>query len=97
MPKTSEPPKEQTFETAMKRLEEIVAEMESDNLPLETLLVRYEEGAKLVKSCQAKLADFERKIEMIQTRADGPPELKPFDAETKPAPPPKVKKDVSLF
>ena len=97
MPKNTEPAKEQTFETAMARLEHIVAEMESDNLPLEQLLVHYEEGAKLVKSCQSKLSDFERKIEMIQARADGPPELKPFDPEARPEPQPKAKKDISLF
>jgi exodeoxyribonuclease VII small subunit len=97
MPKTNEPPKEQSFETAMTRLEHIVAEMESDKLPLEQLLVHYEEGAKLVKSCQAKLVDFERKIEIIQARADGTAETKPFEPETRPEPPPKAKKDVSLF
>jgi exodeoxyribonuclease VII small subunit len=97
MPKTNEPAKEQTFESAMTRLEHIVAEMESDSLPLEQLLVHYEEGAKLVKNCQAKLADFERKIEVIQARTDAPPEIKPFDAEARPEPLPKAKKDISLF
>lgn len=98
MPKNNEPQKEHTFETAMTRLEQIVAEMESDNLPLEQLLVHYEEGAKLIKNCQTKLADFERKIEIIQTRADAPPDIKPFDPEAKAEPPPpRAKKDISLF
>ena len=43
------------FEQAMKRLEEIVEQMESGDLPLEELIVRYEEGMKLVKVCQAQL------------------------------------------
>jgi len=40
------------FEEALKKLEGIVEAMESDDLPLETLLARYEEGTKLVKSAR---------------------------------------------
>ena len=53
---------EQTFETAIERLECIVQEMESDKLPLEDLLLRYEEGATLVKVCEAKLQGAEKRI-----------------------------------
>jgi exodeoxyribonuclease VII small subunit len=42
---------EHTFETAISRLEHLVEEMESDRMPLEQLLVAYEEGTKLVKVC----------------------------------------------
>ena len=31
--------------------------MESDDLPLEALLAKYEEGTRLVKICQEKLAE----------------------------------------
>src|SRR5215831_8874136 len=41
------------FEEALKRLEGIVESMENDDLPLETLLSKYEEGTKLAQSCQA--------------------------------------------
>ena len=47
---------ETSFETAMERLEKIVEEMESGKMLLEDLLVRYEEGMKLVKVCQDRLA-----------------------------------------
>ena len=58
------PAPEANFEQAMKRLEEIVEKMESGDLPLEDLIVRYEEGMKdfrdntypLLK--QAGLRDF---------------------------------------
>ena len=43
------------FETALQKLEEIVEAMESGDLPLETLLVRYEEGMKLAKACQGNV------------------------------------------
>ena len=40
------------FEEALKKLESLVEAMESDDLPLETLLSKYDEGTKLVKICQ---------------------------------------------
>ena len=50
------PAPEANFEQAMKRLEAIVEQMESGELSLEDLIVRYEEGMKLVKVCQERLA-----------------------------------------
>ncbi|MGC3988768.1 MAG: exodeoxyribonuclease VII small subunit [Chthoniobacteraceae bacterium] len=44
MPKSPEP---KNFEQALSRLESIIAQMESDELPLDDLLVRYEEGMEL--------------------------------------------------
>ena len=49
----------------MERLEKIVEEMESGKMLLEDLLVRYEEGMKLVKVCQDRLAHAEQKIQII--------------------------------
>ena len=45
------------FEEALEKLESIVEAMESGDLPLETLLTRYEEGARLAGLCQTKLAE----------------------------------------
>ncbi len=61
------------FEQAMKRLEEIVEQMESGDLPLEDLIVRYEEGMKLVKVCQERLASAEQRIEIITRDSAGKP------------------------
>ena len=52
--------------------------MESDDLPLEMLLAKYEEGSKLVKICQEKLADAELKIQQLEKNAAGEMKLKPF-------------------
>ena len=41
---------ELNFESAMDRLEKIVEQMESGKLPLEELIVRYDEGMNLVKA-----------------------------------------------
>ena len=56
---------EMSFEVAMERLEKIVEEMESGKMLLDDLLVRYEEGMKLVKLCQERLAKAEHKIQII--------------------------------
>src|SRR3954453_6936626 len=69
------------FESAMERLEKIVEQMESGKLALEDLIVRYEEGMKLVKVCQERLASAEQKIEMIARDGAGKPIVKNFEAE----------------
>ena len=69
------------FEEALKKLEGVVEAMETDDLPLETLLAKYEEGARLVKICQEKLAEAEVKIQQLEKTAAGELKLKPFEAE----------------
>jgi len=56
--------------------------MESDELPLETLLARYEEGMRLVKICQEKLAEAELKIQQLEKNAAGELKLKPLEERT---------------
>lgn len=63
----------------MTRLEEIVEQMESGDLPLEDLIVRYEEGMKLVKVCQERLASAEERIELITRNSAGKPVVKDFE------------------
>jgi exodeoxyribonuclease VII small subunit len=67
-----------SFEEALKQLETIVEEMESDELPLESLLTHYEQGTKLAAVCQKKLAEAELKIQKLEKNAAGDLELKPF-------------------
>ena len=66
------------FEEALKRLESIVETMESEELPLETLLARYEEGTRLARICQEKLAEAELKIVKLEKDAAGELVLKPL-------------------
>jgi exodeoxyribonuclease VII small subunit len=70
---------EQNFEGAMDRLEEIVDQMESGKMMLEELIVRYEEGMKLVKICQERLASAEQRIEIITRNHAGKPVVKDFE------------------
>jgi exodeoxyribonuclease VII small subunit len=69
------------FEEALQKLESLVEAMESGDLPLETLLARYEEGVKLTKICQDKLAEAELKIQQLEKTAGGELRLKPLAAE----------------
>jgi exodeoxyribonuclease VII small subunit len=69
------------FEEAIKKLETIVETMESGDLPLETLLSRYEEGVKLAKVCQNKLAEAEVKIQQLEKTSAGELKLKPLSAD----------------
>jgi exodeoxyribonuclease VII small subunit len=73
---------EMSFEQAIERLEKIVADMEAAELPLEDVLKRYEEGARLVRFCGQKLDEAEKKIELLARKADGSIETKPFASET---------------
>jgi exodeoxyribonuclease VII small subunit len=68
------------YEEALKKLECVVDAMESGDLPLESLLAKFEEGTRLVKLCQAKLEEAELKIQKLEKNAAGELTLKPLDA-----------------
>ena len=101
-------PTSPTFESAMERLQRIVQEMESDTLPLEEMLERYEEGIRLVQVCSEKLAAAEKRIEIVTRNASGKPRIADFETSgstatpesnppkpsSKPAP---NEDDISLF
>src|SRR5512137_3027303 len=70
------------FETALKKLETIVETMESEDLPLETLLAKYEEGTQLARLCQEKLAEADLKIQQLEKNAAGEIKLKPLASES---------------
>jgi exodeoxyribonuclease VII small subunit len=69
------------FEEALKRLEAIVEAMESEELSLEALLAKYEEGTRLSGICQQKLADAEVKIQQLEKNAAGELKVKPLTLE----------------
>ena len=71
MPSKGKKQADVSFEDAVKKLESIVEEMESDELPLDKLLVRYEEGAKLVKACEEKLQSAETRITQLEETLEG--------------------------
>jgi len=63
--KPSETVSSLTFEAAYARLEEILEKMNSSALPLEESIILYEEADSLMKTCQLRLSDAEKRIEVI--------------------------------
>jgi exodeoxyribonuclease VII small subunit len=60
-----------SFEQALGQLEAIVDSMESGETPLAEMLVKFEEGTKLLKVCEARLKDAEMKIELLKKQKNG--------------------------
>ncbi len=52
--------------------------MEAEDLPLESLLAKYEDGTRLAGLCQEKLAEAEQKILQLEKNAAGELRLKPM-------------------
>jgi exodeoxyribonuclease VII small subunit len=69
-----------SFELAMKRLSEIVEQLESGELPLDASLRLFEEGVGLSKAAGALIEAAERKVEALTRAADGSLGSVPFDA-----------------
>ena len=57
--------KENKFETSLKRLEEIVNEMETSQLDIDKAMKLFEEGISLVNQCSLKLDETKKKIEIL--------------------------------
>ena len=74
--------KPKDFESALQRLEEIVRKLDSGDLPLASLLEVYEEGVMLSRFCQTKLEEAERKVEILNKKADGTLERSAFNEPT---------------
>lgn len=53
------------FESAMNRLQELTATLESGEAKLEDAIDLYTEGLEIVKFCNQKLAEAEKKIKLI--------------------------------
>ena len=68
---------EYSFEEALSKLEQIVVSMEGGNVPLATMVAKYEEGSKLLKMCQKHLTEAQMKIEKLKGDA-----LEPFEVES---------------
>jgi len=69
------------FETSLKKLEQIVSDLENGDLPLEQSIKTFEEGVKLTKHCQNLLSKAELKIQKLVESKDGSIDLETFDDE----------------
>jgi exodeoxyribonuclease VII small subunit len=79
MAKKEQPPA--TFETALKRLEGVLESLEHGDLPLEQSLAAFEEGVRLVKFCQQKLDEVEKRVDLLLKDDAGRFFTRPFAEE----------------
>ena len=57
--------KSTNFESSLKRLEDIVSEMENSQLDIDKAMKLFEEGISLVNQCSSKLDETKKKIEIL--------------------------------
>ena len=74
------------FETALKKVEDIVARLEDGDLDLEKSIELFEEGVTLSKVLQKKLDEAEKKIEKLVRDRGGGLSTEPMEDPTDDAP-----------
>ena len=79
------------FEESLKRLEDIVGELEKGDRTLEESLAMYEEGIKLSRACAKKLEAAKRKVEILVKKDTGKFELVDFEKKKSEIPGKKLK------
>lgn len=58
------------FEATLAQLEELVARLESGDLPLDEALKTFERGVRLTRECQSALAAAQQKVQQLLQRGD---------------------------
>jgi exodeoxyribonuclease VII small subunit len=66
-PAKNSPPK--NFESALAELEQVVADMEAGQLPLEQSLAAYQRGTELLRFCQETLQDAQQQVKIMEAGA----------------------------
>ncbi len=74
--------KKKSFESSLNDLEKIVRKLEDGDLSLEESLKLFEDGVKLSRECRERLANAERRIEVLLKDSNGEITLQNLDAET---------------
>jgi exodeoxyribonuclease VII small subunit len=62
-----------TFESALERIEQIAARMEAGDLPLNDLIVAYEDALGLIRFCSDRLNEAETRLQSISRDPSGKP------------------------
>ena len=75
MPKAA-PSTPASYEAALEELEQLIAQIESGQLPLEQMLAGYERGAQLLAFCRSKLEAVDHQIKVLDEGT-----LKPWTQE----------------
>lgn len=69
------------FDTGLKKLEEMVEQLDRGELTLEESLSLFEEGIKLTRTLTQYIEEAEKKIEILSTDENGNVILDGFDAD----------------
>ncbi|MFC2172514.1 exodeoxyribonuclease VII small subunit [Acidobacteriota bacterium] len=69
------------FEVRLKRLEEIVNDLDKGEIPLQDTIKLFEEGRSLTKQLSQELEEAEKKIEQLVKEADGSLGTEPFEGD----------------
>jgi exodeoxyribonuclease VII small subunit len=70
------------FEDSLKKLENIVAQLEQGDLALEDSLRLFEEGVGLSAACKKELDAAEGKVQMLVKQRDGSQKIESFPTES---------------
>jgi exodeoxyribonuclease VII small subunit len=73
-PAQASQPVPESYEEAVQELEQLLAKLESGQLPLDQLLTHYQRGANLLAYCRERLAAIENQISVLDEGS-----LKPWD------------------
>jgi exodeoxyribonuclease VII small subunit len=68
------------LEKSLAKLEELVEELESGDLPLEAAMKKFEEGIKLTRGCQTALKEAEQKVQIL-LKSTGGENLEDFEID----------------
>ena len=75
----------QSFETALKQLEQIVRELEAGELSLESAMKKFEDGIQLSRFCSQKLDETEQRITLLLQESSGTVQESSFHSVSDPS------------
>ena len=67
------------FEKSLRRLDEIIAALEGEQVGLDASLKLFEEGVELLRTASTELDKAETKVHMLLEKSDGGFELREMD------------------
>jgi exodeoxyribonuclease VII small subunit len=68
-----------SYEKRVERLQEIVADLEGDGLPLDRALKLFEEGIEILRLASDELTSAEGRVQLLIERAEGVFETREID------------------
>ncbi len=71
------------LESSMRRLEDIIGQMDDEDLSLDELLRRYQEGSELLTKCRGQISEFRDRVEKItKSLEESGASVEPFEVES---------------